>query len=243
MKHVILTRVNLPMRLDPHKYKNTELFKSKEWNDRRFEMLNRFARPSLAKQTCQDFTHITLWGDMYEGGERPNEIKETVTDNGSPDCEPLNYRALWEDLPGKKTLNFSDQIADIVKKHFKPPLLITNLDADDALHYQYIELLQAEARKQSYRENFWFDTMKRYGYNVNTGQKWLRLKGRTVTAFCSTIEHEITCIPLRYNHPYIGTMFHGMKIPELSSLETINDSNMFSSAVGEPAEFDLNDYI
>lgn len=243
MKHVILTRVNVPMRLDPHKYKHTELFKSKEWNDNRFEMLNRFARPSLAKQTCQDFTHITLWGDMYEGGERPNEIKETVVDNGSPDCEPLDYRALWENLPGKDTLNFADQIAGIVKKHFKPPLLITNLDADDALHYQYVEILQAEAMKHEYRKDFWLDTMHRYGYNINTGEKGLKFKGRTVSPFCSTIEHKISCIPLRYNHPYIGTMFTGLKIPGLSGLQTINDTNMFCTSVGEPADFDINDYI
>jgi hypothetical protein len=243
MKHVILTRVNVPMRLDPHKYKHTELFKLPEWNDNRVKMLNSFARRSLAKQTCQDFTYITLWGKMYQGGELPNEIKETVTDNGTPDCEPLNYRALWEDLPGKKTLNFSDQIAGIVKKHFKPPLLITNLDADDALHYQYVEILQAEAKKYAYRENYWLDPKRRYGYNVATGAKGLKLKGRTVTAFCSTIEHEITCIPLRYNHSYIGTMFSGMKIPELSGVQTINDSNMFCSGVGEAADFELNDYI
>lgn len=244
MKHLIITRVNLPMRLDPHKYKQTELFKSEQWNDDRFRLLNKFARASLRKQTCQNFKFITLWGKVYKGGELPNEVKEPVVDTGSPDCEPLNYRALWEDLPGKKTLNFSDQIAGIAKRHARPPVLITNLDADDCLHKDYVKILQETAFKYKHLANFYLDTKYRYGLHEASGRKGVKVKGKTVTPFVSTIEHKITCIPLRYNHAYIHTMFKGLKIPGLSGLQTINDSNMFCGQVGtQAAEFDTEDYF
>ena len=234
------------MRLDPYKYKITELYNEPGWNERRIQLLNEWCRASLRKQTNQNFIFVSLWqsGQMADGGELDNEIKIEIEHTGTIDDEPLDYDALINGKVGKKTLNFADQIRDKIRKLFKAPLLVTNLDADDALHFQFVEKLQQTVSERDFdRTNpFYFSTSNRYCYNIRTGKKGMK-KTASPSPSVSTWEPYINCFPLRYNHQYLGQWVPGVNVEGLIGLQTVNDTNMFSRKVGEFTEFDLEDYV
>ena len=241
MNHIIISRVNLHMRLDPHKYKETELWKRKGWNEERIQLLNDWCRASLRKQSNQNFTFVSLWqkGYMAKGGELGNEIKIEIENTGTYDDEPLDYQALWGSGNGKITLNFADQIADKIKKRFKAPLLVTNCDCDDALKYDFVELLQAESLKHN--GFVILDMQTRLQYNIKTGVKGKK-SSRRPSPFLSCLEPEIRCVPTRYNHSVIPVDIPLVKVTGLSGLQTLNSSNMFVKGTGDSANFNLEDY-
>lgn len=240
MNHIIVSRVNLRMRLDPYKYDNTELWKTPGWDEQRVQLLNDWARASLRKQTCQDFTFVSLWwdGKIYAGGELDNELRLTISETCTEDDEPLNYRALTKNKPGKLTLNFSDQIREKIAEHFDPPLLVTNLDCDDALHYKFVETLQS----REFAERRYYSSTDRYCYNVNTGARGVK-RSHAPSPFVSTYEPEIECLPLTYNHSYLHKWVPGDNIEGLVGLQSVNSTNMFSRSTGETADFDLSEYV
>ena len=228
------------MRLDPYKYKITELYNEPGWNERRIQLLNDWCRASLSKQTNQNFTFVSLWqsGFMAEGGELDNEIKIEIEQTDTIDDEPLDYDALINNKVGKKTLNFADQIRDNIRRLFKAPLLVTNLDADDALHKDFVQVMQS----QEYDRQMYYDVEGRYCYNIKTGEKGVK-RTKTPSPFATCYEKNIQCFPVRYNHTYLNDHIQGSKMPGLYAVQSVNSSNMFSRKVGEPAEFDLEDYV
>lgn len=242
MNHLIISRVNLHMNLDPFKYKETELWKRPGWNDNRLKMLNEWTRPSLRKQTNQSFTFVSLWqaGHVAEGGELDNELKIEIHNTGTDDDAPLSYRALWENTPGKKTLNFSGQITQKIKERFTPPVLVTSLDCDDCLRYDFVDVLQAEAAKHS--DFTILDMQDRYQYNIRTGAKGVK-SSRRASPFLSCVEPEIRCIPVSYNHSILPVNISVKKIPGLHGMQTINESNMFVRGTGNKGSFKLGDYV
>lgn len=244
MNHLVISRVNLEMDLDPHKYEKTRLWTSSEWNKERVALLNEYARGSLAAQTNQNFTFVSLWhkGKVSEGGELDNEIKITIERTGTRDDEPLNYRSLWSNGHGKHTLNYADQIRDKIGERFDGPVLVTNLDCDDCLKFDYVERVQDAVVKRNPSMSMYFNNHARYVYNVRTGQKGVKKTTRP-SPTVSTWEPEIMCYPLRYNHSYLHKYISGVNVDGLFSLQTINSSNMFCKSVGDKSEFNLGDYV
>ena len=238
--HIIITRVNLHMRLDPHKYRITRLWEVDGWNRDRIDLLNQWARRSLAKQTNQNFHYITLWqaGHRDPDGALPNEIQIEIENTGTPDDDPLDYKALWNGTPGKKTLNFSGQIVRKVSERFAPPWVITTLDCDDALHKDYVQVISEQEKS----EPIIFDMHSRYQYNVLTGAKGVK-STRRPSPLMSRYETEPEYLPVIYNHSLIPEPFKIRKLTKLKGLQTINDTNMFCKGTGKHAEYDLNDYI
>ena len=243
MTHLVISRVNLHMDLDPFKYKETQLYKVPGWNEARIDLLNNWARPSLKMQTCQDFTFISLWqkGHVAEGGELPNEVKIEIERTGEVDDLPLDYESLWSDMDGKVTLNYANQIRDKVRKLFKPPVIVTNLDCDDALRYDFIQKVQDEVRRVDPKHAFYFNNHTRYAYNTDTGAKGVK-KTRRPSPTVSVYEPVITCYPLRYNHSYLDQFIPGRAVKDLYSLQTINGTNMFCRGTGAGDDFKLEDY-
>ena len=241
MNHLIISRVNLHMRLDPFKYKETELWKRPGWENSRLEMLDKWARASLRKQTNQDFTFVTLW---HEGTTKtpgpPNEVQIEISDTGTEDDEPLDYKAWEEGLPGKLTLNFSNQIVRKVRGLFDGPAIVTNLDCDDCLRYDFVDIVQKEAKK--YTEYTILDMQTRYQYNIRTGAKG-RKDSRGGSPFLSCVEPVIRCMPVIYNHSITPGDISIKKIEGLHGMQTVNESNMFVKGTGNKASFDLSDYV
>lgn len=241
MRHLIISRVNLHMELDPYKYKETRLWEQYGWEKERVRLLNEWARASLKKQTCQDFTFITLWqkGHVHPGGF-DNEVKIEIENTGTPDDDPLDYEAFLNGREGKLTLNFSGQITAKVRALFDGPVLITNLDCDDALRYDFVEVIQRRAKK--YNDYTILDMQKRYQYNIRTGAKGFK-SSRRGSPFLSCVEPDIKCIPIIYNHSITPGDISIKKIDGLSGLQTINESNMFVTGMGKSEGFNLSDYV
>ena len=242
MKHLIISRINLHMRLDPHKYQETELWKRSGWDEERIKLLNEWCRPSLIKQTNQEFIFVSLWqkGYMESGNELPNEVKIEIENTGTRDDDPLDYKALWSHKNGKLTLNFADQITEKIKERFEPPLLITNLDCDDALKYNFVDVLHGASLNHT--GFIILDMQTRYQYNIKTGVKGKK-STRRPSPFLSCVEPEIRCIPIRYNHSMVPIDIPIKKIPELAGLQTLNGSNMFVKGTGKSANFEISDYV
>lgn len=240
MNHIIISRVNLHMKLDPYKYKVTELWNQPGWNESRIQLLNDWARTSLRGQCNQNFTFVSLWqsGFMAQGGELDNEIKIEIENTGTIDDEPLDYDALINNKVGKKTLNFADQIRDKIRSRFKAPILVTSLDCDDALQWDYVDVMQ----RQKWHTQMYYDVEARYSYNLETGQKGIK-RTKTPSPFTTCYEEKIQCFPARLNHTYLGEHIKGEKIKGLFALQTVNKSNMFSRKVGDEVNFNLEDFI
>lgn len=238
MNHIIITKVNLHMRLDPHKYKETELWKREGWNEERIQLLNDWARASLRGQTNQNFTYVTLWqkGYMESGGELDNEIKIEIENTGTADDDPLDYKSLWEKTDGKVTLNFSGQIVRKIREKFTSGF-ITTLDCDDALHKDYVQVI-SEQKKIPY---LIYDMHDRYQYNIKTGIKGVKSTVRP-SPMMTCYEPDIKCIPVIYNHSVIPVPYQIRKLPALKGLQTINNTNMFVKGTGRKADFNLEDY-
>jgi hypothetical protein len=247
MKHLIISRVNLEMDLDPWKYKNPKLYALLGWSEYRVLMLNNYARRSLKKQDDQRFQFITLWheGKIIPGGELPGEVQIEIKRTGTDDDLPLDYKAVNENRAGKCTLNYADQIRDAIRERYDPPVLITNLDCDDALHKKFTQNIRIAFMKYHPTDFYYFDMSVRYIYTRSSGTKGKKVNQSSPSPFVTTYEPKIQCLPLRFNHSLLTKHFNikGVKLKELSAMQTVNDSNMYSRSSGAPAEFDLKDYI
>lgn len=241
MRHLIISRINLHMDLDPWKYKDPQPYKREGWGQERIRLLNDWCRRSLRKQTNQNFVFITLWqkGHMQDGGELKDEIKIEIERTGAKDDEPLNYDALVNRKKGKLTLNYANQIADKVRDRFEGPAIVTNLDCDDALHHKFVEVLQGQSFPDS---PYYYSSTERYCYSIKTGVKGVKT-ARSPSPFVSTWEPQIECYPLKYNHSYLHHWVEGKNINGLYGLQTVNGTNMFSEGTGKEIEFDLGDYV
>lgn len=226
------------MRLDPFKYKETELWKREGWNEERIQLLNDWARASLRGQTNQNFTYVTLWqkGYMDEGGELENEIKIEIENTGTADDDPLDYKALAEKIDGKLTLNFSDQIVRKIREKFTSGF-VTTLDCDDALHKDYVQIIS----KQEKTDYIIYDMWNRYQYDIETGVKGVK-STTSPSPMMTCYEPDIKCIPVIYNHSAIPVPHQIRNLPELKGLQTLNNTNMFVKGTGNKAEFDLEEY-
>ncbi len=247
MKHLIVSRVNLEMDLDSWKYKNPKLYSLPGWDEHRVLMLNNYARQSLRKQTDQRFQFITLWhkGKVITGGELPGEVKIETHRTGTVDDLPLDYKAVHEKRDGKRTLNYADQIRDAIRERYDPPVLITNLDCDDALHKKFVQNIKIAFTKYHPDDYYYFDPPVRYIYTIGSGTKGKKINQSSPSPFVTTYEPKILCLPLRYNHSLLIDHFKikGVKLKELFAMQTVNQTNMYSRSSGHPADFDLKDYI
>jgi hypothetical protein len=241
MNHLIITRVNLHMKLDPYQYKDTELWKRDGWNEDRINLLNNWARKSLQKQNNQNFIYITLWQKGYvDNYSLSNEIKLEINYTNTEDDKDIDYRNIDSKDIGKKTLGFSNQIVNKIKENFSGPVMITSLDCDDALHYNYVNIISSY--KNKFTDFIILDVSYRYQYNIKTKAKGIKNR-KNASPMMSCFEPYIKCIPIIYNHSKIPIPIEIKKIKNLKGLQTINSSNSYSTSINNPAQFNLCDFI
>lgn len=238
MKHIIVSRVNIPRELDETHHKEPYPYKKKEWNKERFYLLNNILRPSLNQQTNQNFIFISLWGEVYNGGELNNEVKEKVVRGlDTEDEKPFNFEK-WKEN-GKKVkeeMDFAAQIKNIVSKYTNENelTLITNVDCDDAVNKEFVEKLQKSALlHDKSKVPYYLDVKRRFGINLYTGVTGDKTKKNTPSPSVSTIEKQIECFPLKYHHPMLKDYVEGRKVQGTAVLQSVNDGNIFSKGKGK----------
>jgi len=99
-----------------------------EWLEQRFELFERFCMPSIAAQTCPEFT----WLVGYDDSGTPPRYRRRLE---AYEAAAANLRLVPE------STSFKQAIARLLGSR-RCRLLTTRLDNDDALHHSAIALLQ-----------------------------------------------------------------------------------------------------
>lgn len=126
-QHFLLTRFNV--RESPH---NTEIVSDPNWLNHRFELFEQFCLPSVAAQTCPDFTWV-----IFLDESTPDAFRKRLDDHA---------RAVPSIQPVYVTEHAQPIVAEAVAARLRPstPYVITSrLDNDDAISRDYIERIQA----------------------------------------------------------------------------------------------------
>lgn len=247
MTHLIITKVNIPRILDPTQHRRSHPWVSPSWNEKRIRLLNKFTRKSLAQQTCQDFIFISLWGEHHpvdRANALPNEIPMYVRRGVDEyDEKAFDFEAWRKGENEKEEEDFAFQIRDIARRIASPPVVCTKLDSDDCINKQYVEVVQRNYQRYLRRAPFYLDISWRYLYNPDTGAKGKRMRS-SPSMMVSTIETgsvEVYCH--RWHHSMIGDYLEGVKLPELTGMQTVNGTNILTSGTGNSAKFDLSQYF
>ena len=131
-QHIILTRFNLAT-----PGRESELRNRPGWLARRFDLFETYCIPSVAMQSCKEFTWI-----IYFDNETPDEFRDRVD----------ALRKLAPFTPYYTDLFDSGGWARSVREtltSMPPWLLTTRLDNDDALAFDYVERVQTAAAEHS----------------------------------------------------------------------------------------------
>lgn len=246
MKHLIISRVNIPRELDPSKYDEPALYKKKEWNLERIRLLNRFTRPSIRKQTNQNFTFITLWNRDYIDfrGKLENEIPIFI-DRGvdAQDEIPFDFKT-WNDTGEivKEEMDFWNQIRERTYPYSGDDYtLVTSLDSDDCLKFDFIERIQKIAPDYLSKSPCYLDVHHRYCYNIKDGRTGFK-RSRYASPMSTSVEKDYECWPLKYHHSFISKHINGSSFKELQALQTVSGTNIFSRGIGKRCEVDLSQF-
>lgn len=135
IEHVILTRFNLAT-----PGREEEIRNRPGWLSRRFELFERFCLPSIAAQTCQDFTWI-----IYFDKDTPQEFKDRIAELQTQFPFVPYFTGLF---PAD---GWRNSVREILGQRGKAPdwLISTRLDNDDALASRYVARIQDAAQAES----------------------------------------------------------------------------------------------
>lgn len=135
--HYILTRFNLYLW---RKDKNGDTFDRRTWVDERIALFEQYTLPSLAAQTCQDFTWILLLTE--DEGETRMHDKVAEWQQTCPQIMPV-----W--VPKEHGRYFTQYFKNAVNKDIEAYLsqtdltiLTTYLDNDDVIANDYVATVQ-----------------------------------------------------------------------------------------------------
>lgn len=131
--HVVVTRFNIPVRVETT-FRGLDL----DWLAHRFALFERFTIPSMAAQTCRNFTWLILVDERT-----PSVWKERLAELLLVDGFADVARVLW--CPPTREYRPVHAIAsEWIVDHCQAPLLVTSrIDNDDAFAIDYVERVQA----------------------------------------------------------------------------------------------------
>lgn len=233
-EHFIITRFNLPIydRTKAGAVSSTNV----EYLRRRFEIFEKFCLPSIQRQSCQNFKWIVLFDENtpVEFKERIRFIQSqynklipcylNLKDYESPDEQ---YMRLYEDYIAKLSDGDYEDITNNVKEYnrvivtpaFVRDCIVNNLDAcpeyiittridnDDALHKDFIKIVQEESIIQKrfvlldyicgYRLNLFSRTVCKYRYPSGHFTSLLEPNGRVLYTAMYWVHNVVDkCLPV-----------------------------------------------
>jgi hypothetical protein len=150
-QHFVMIRFNLPKE-KTHKWKKRL---TPEWTEHRIRLFEIITFPSLLGQTCQNFEIVMMLCEDATPAEYVDHIKSWERDYPQLHLNWVNLAEHGLCLPNRAQKGFPpDAMEDLPQRAIAPYLdgsdwLITTMcDADDALHSQFIERIQAEAKEE-----------------------------------------------------------------------------------------------
>ena len=215
IQHFILSRFNLRLW---NRDKSGSSVRTREWLDHRFSLFERFCLPSIAGQTCKNFTWIVLM-DYHT----PNEYKCRIADSQSicPQLAPVY-------VDSQDGRNFARVFGEEVKKRLDSSarVLTTYLDNDDALNVHFVEDIQKRA------ENLLDGTFIIYndGYQYFTDYDYVMRIHYPRNHFVSVVEKNVLS-QIRTIYGF-GSHYYIVKIPG-AKIEQISDCWMWCEVIHE----------
>ena len=234
--HLIISRVAVKWKQNG-KYKNEEVGLTwSDWSRDSLNLYDNFCRKSLKNQSNQNFKLISLIDvdiDINQAGNRlDNEIYLYVND--------------YSDI-----INAIKKYAADLKKQY---ILITRIDRDDVVKYDFVENLHSNVKyylseDQKEAENFYFDIEGNYIYSIEKKETYNLNTYKTATShFVSILEkNDCNFKCLAYTrHDLIRRKMKGKKYKNLQSIVVIHNHNIvnhnFLNIVNEKISIDLSDY-
>jgi len=208
-----------------------------EWVEDRLMLYNLITRRSIANQTNQDFTLITLVDEKLLRHEHslsyrqlhnfslPNEVIIPVPRRDSYHKTEMIDRIKWY----VDKINYDDDV------------IITRLDSDDAIEENFIDNVQSLLIKN----NTYVDIKDSFTHNLNLNKSYQSNKYlSTISPFVSVREsiREFKCIPYYYQHTDIIKYCDGVKYSKLKAIQNIHGQNLFNKCSGEEIKLDLTKY-
>lgn len=205
LSHVLLTRFNLAMDFGG---KGQRRWLDQSWLRDRVRLFERYCYPSVAAQTCQEFTWLVL------------------CDEASP-----VWLTDWlsESCPRATTVRVSDARRDSLETHLPnaESLLSTRLDSDDALHRDFMGTVQSHAQEPG---RYFLDPVN--GYTLS-GDRFYRRTYRN-SPFLSLLEPRDEA-KLVYSVQHQEASRYGRVVPITRSpmwVQVIHGDNVSNSVVG-----------
>jgi hypothetical protein len=207
IEHIIITRVGLkkPQRVYDRLNVNWEA-----WLKDSIKLMDTYCRASLRNQSNQNFTLLSLFDKSVT--EYGNVLHNEVILKSEKENEPIKniIRRYTEQQPCKK-------------------FIITRLDRDDCLRYDFIKNVQKYLKKQKKR-TYVDITHDRHYLNVQTNEFYRMFKPR-VSPFASTLEKNKGIKTSIYpfcvgGHTNINSFCTGAKYSDIVSLTIIHDNNI-----------------
>ncbi len=138
-KHIILMRFNLRM---PGYEKSSD----PDWLERRMDLFEKRMLPSLEGQTCRNFKVCPLLDADFV----PKSLDYRISKWYSDICYPIYLNSGWAvddcmyDNPALK--NLCQNTVEFFLQGNEDYLITTRMDSDDAVHRDFVKILQEEAR-------------------------------------------------------------------------------------------------
>lgn len=215
IQHFILTRFNLRLW---NRDKSGSSVRTLSWLDHRFSIFERYCFPSIAGQTCTDFTWIVLFDS-----QTPDEYKARVAD-----YQRLCPQFVPVFVAPQESRHFARIFGEEVRKRIDPSarVLSTYLDNDDALNIHFVEDIQKRA------ESLLDGTFITYidGYQLYTDHHYAMRIRYPRNHFVSVIENnDWSNVRTIYG---FGSHYYLVKIPGVR-IEQISGSRMWCEVIHE----------
>lgn len=199
-------------------------------------LYNYLTRPSLANQSNQKFTLLSLVDESvylkdrtFDDATLPNEVVIPVpSKNGMYIKEQMINRIKWY----VDKINYADDV------------IITRLDSDDVVHEDFIKNIQLSLDGEKYNSTY-VDIADSYNFNLKTLEARKSNKYDTIVSpFVSVREsiRDFKCIPYYYEHTEIPKYCLGIKRGSIKAMQVIHDDNLINQTMGEVIKLDKTKY-
>lgn len=255
MKHIIITRVNMPQDLDPNKYNGNDPGSSNEWTKKRVEMMDIGVRNQLDNQTNKNFTHYEIWrsGTDFKlfGNYANRQYNNKMIFINKNDLIPKNAAELAEtklmkgDLGGVLAIR-NAIIKDLPKGEF---ILITNIDSDDSISIDFVDEIQYMFNRLKYDINlpFFIDVQANFRYHIKSKKVGVH-QTKSCSMFGSVVEtsNNLKLFYYLYGHSNLHKYMKGFKMQNQFGCMLVHDDNIFTKSISNKDSnyrFNINDYF
>lgn len=212
--HYILTRFNVEAEFAP------SMCIQDYWLEHRFPLFIRYCLPSIAAQTCKNFTWLLMM-DNRTPIRYKDRLNRLLSDH--IDCfHILLTDANWTQATRSYIIN--DNKSD--SRH----IITTRCDNDDALHKEFIAGIQREFAWQDYT---FIEFAKGYSYQPKSATlRWAKFEGN---AFVSLVEKRSKELTTAFcgNHRYLREKGPFIVIPDPPSwLHVMHERNAINKHAG-----------